>query len=174
MYTYVMDTIVLYCHYYHDHLFYAYSCIKIHELDRAIFFNRKCILCSFWSLMRMVNFTHDAVTSVMTLISPIVNFPYLSSNIPESPVYGAFVSQLIRYVRVCSKYEDFLLFRGSILVLKLLEQGYSYWSRDILHGNFRLLFGNYMFVIVLLILFTNLTLLPLLCHICWRVCSQTR
>ena len=27
----------------------------------------------------------------------IVNFPYLSSNIPESPAYGVFVSQLIRY-----------------------------------------------------------------------------
>ena len=62
--------------------------------------------------------------SVMTLISlrPMVNFPYLSSNIPESPV-----SQLIRYARVhgvCSIYEDFL-FRGSILTSKLLKQGYS-------------------------------------------------
>ena len=28
---------------------------------------------------------------------PIVNFPYLSSNIPESPAYGVFVSQLISY-----------------------------------------------------------------------------
>ena len=35
-----------------------------------------------------------------------------------------FVSQLIRYARVGSKYEDFL-FRGSILVSKLLNQGYS-------------------------------------------------
>ena len=55
---------------------------------------------------------------------PIVNFQYLSSNIPESPAYGFFVSQLIRYARACSKYEDFL-FRGSILVSKLLKQGYS-------------------------------------------------
>ena len=55
---------------------------------------------------------------------PIVNFPYLGSNIPESPAYGVFVSQLIRYARVCSKYEDFL-FRGSVLVSKFLQQGYS-------------------------------------------------
>ena len=55
---------------------------------------------------------------------PTNNFPYLSSNIPESPAYGVFVSQLICYARVCSKYEDFL-FRGSILVSKLLKQGYS-------------------------------------------------
>ena len=55
---------------------------------------------------------------------PIVNFPYLSSDIPESPAYGVFVSQLILYAQVCSKFEDFL-FRGSILVSKLLKQRYS-------------------------------------------------
>ena len=31
----------------------------------------------------------------------IVNFPYLSSNIPESPVWDVFVS---RYAQVCSKF----------------------------------------------------------------------
>ena len=34
------------------------------------------------------------------------------------PVYDVFVSQLICYVQVCSKYDD-VLFRGSILVSKL-------------------------------------------------------
>ena len=58
---------------------------------------------------------------------PIVNFPYLNSKIPESPEYYVFVSQLTRYARVCSKYVDFL-FRGSILVSKLLRQGYSSWK----------------------------------------------
>ena len=38
---------------------------------------------------------------------PIINFPYLRSNIPESPAYGVLVSQCLRYARVCSKYEDF-------------------------------------------------------------------
>ena len=32
----------------------------------------------------------------------IVNFTYLCSNIPSSPAYGVFVSQLIRYARACS------------------------------------------------------------------------
>ena len=40
----------------------------------------------------MVNFTHESMTSVMTL----VHFSYLSSVIPESPTHGVFVSQLIR------------------------------------------------------------------------------
>ena len=33
---------------------------------------------------------------------PIVNFPFLSSNILSAPAYGIYVSQLIRYARACS------------------------------------------------------------------------
>ena len=32
----------------------------------------------------------------------ITNFPFLSSNIPSSPAYGVFISQLVRYARACS------------------------------------------------------------------------
>ena len=35
---------------------------------------------------------------------PIVNFPFLSCNIPSAPAYGVYVSQLIHYVRACSNY----------------------------------------------------------------------
>ena len=31
---------------------------------------------------------------------PIVNFPFLSNNIPSVPAYDVYVSQLIRYARV--------------------------------------------------------------------------
>ena len=34
----------------------------------------------------------------------IVNFPFLCSNIPQSPAYGVFVSQLIRYARKAGLY----------------------------------------------------------------------
>ena len=37
----------------------------------------------------------------------IVNFPYLSSNIPSGPSYGVYISQLIRYAPCCSHYDDF-------------------------------------------------------------------
>ena len=37
----------------------------------------------------------------------IVNFPFLSNNIPSGPSYGMYISQLIRYARCCSHYEDF-------------------------------------------------------------------
>ena len=45
----------------------------------------------------------------------IVNFPFLSSNIPQSPAYGVYVSQLIRYARASSAYSDFLIFSSSVL-----------------------------------------------------------
>ena len=53
----------------------------------------------------------------------ITNFPFLSSNIPTSPAYGVFISQLIRYARACSSYGCFIL-RATRLSNKLLEQGY--------------------------------------------------
>ncbi|KAK3093830.1 hypothetical protein FSP39_020721 [Pinctada imbricata] len=53
----------------------------------------------------------------------ITNFPFLSSNIPSSPAYGVFISQLIRYARASTKYTDFVL-RVRRLSDKLLSQGY--------------------------------------------------
>ena len=54
----------------------------------------------------------------------IVNFPFLSSNILKSPAYGFFVSQLIRYARASSLYEDFIT-RSQLLTSKLLKQGFT-------------------------------------------------
>ena len=51
----------------------------------------------------------------------ITNFPFLSSNIPSSPAYDVFISQLIRYARACSSYECFIL-RAAQLSNKLLGQ----------------------------------------------------
>ena len=55
---------------------------------------------------------------------PIANFPFLSSNIPSAPAYGVYVSQLIRYARACSNYQDFKE-HGKVLTAKLLSQGYQ-------------------------------------------------
>ena len=54
----------------------------------------------------------------------IVNFPFLSSNIPSSPSYGVYISQLIRYARCCSYYDDFG-YRHKLFVDRLLSQGYE-------------------------------------------------
>ena len=55
---------------------------------------------------------------------PIVNFPFLSSNIPASPAHGVYISQLIRYSRACISYHDFLD-RGLLLTRKLSNQEFQ-------------------------------------------------
>ena len=54
---------------------------------------------------------------------PIVNFPFICSNIPAAPAYGVCISQLIRYSRACGSYQDFLD-RRLLLTRKLLDQGF--------------------------------------------------
>ena len=54
----------------------------------------------------------------------VVNFPFLCGNIPTSPAYGVFVSQLIRFARANSSYSDFK-FRCCRLIQRLLRQGYA-------------------------------------------------
>ena len=69
----------------------------------------------------------------------IVNFPYLCSNIPSSPAYGVYVSQLIRYARACSAYDQFLN-RDRLLTDKLLLQGFQ---QSRLKAAFRKFYGRY-------------------------------
>ena len=54
---------------------------------------------------------------------PIVNFPFICSNIPAAPAYGVYIPQLIRYSRACGSYQDFLDI-GLLLTRKLLDQGF--------------------------------------------------
>ena len=53
----------------------------------------------------------------------IVNFPSLDGDVPRSPFYGVYISQLLRFARVCSNVDDFKLIFN---YLKLLKQGYRY------------------------------------------------
>ena len=54
----------------------------------------------------------------------IVNFPFLLCNIPSSLFYGVYISQLIRYARCCSYYDDFG-YHHKLWVDGLLSQGYD-------------------------------------------------
>ena len=49
----------------------------------------------------------------------IVNFPFLDEDVPRSPSYGVYISQLIRFARVCSNVDDFNN-RNLFLTAKLL------------------------------------------------------
>ena len=57
----------------------------------------------------------------------IVNSPFLDGDVPRSLSYGLYISQLIRFARVCSNVYDFnnrILF----LTAKLSKQGYRYYK----------------------------------------------
>ena len=55
----------------------------------------------------------------------IVNFPFLDGDVPRRASYGVYISQLIRFARVCNHVADFNA-RNKCLTAKLLQQGYRY------------------------------------------------
>ena len=57
----------------------------------------------------------------------IVDFPFLDGDVPRSPCYGVYISQLVRFARVCSNVDDFNN-RNLILTAKLLKHGYRYYK----------------------------------------------
>ena len=69
----------------------------------------------------------------------IVNFPFLSSNIPSSPSYGVYIWQLIRYATCCSHYDD-SRYCHKCLVDRLLSQGYIVLR---LEKSFKKFYGKY-------------------------------
>ena len=58
-------------------------------------------------------------------IFEMINFPFLDGDVPCSPSYGVYISQLVRFARVCSNVDDFNT-RNVFLTAKLLKQGYRY------------------------------------------------
>jgi hypothetical protein len=66
----------------------------------------------------------------------IVNFPFLCSNIPLSPAYGVYISQLIRCARACFAYEDFSK-RGKLLTNKRLMGRIAHLSKLSLYRNIK-------------------------------------
>ena len=54
---------------------------------------------------------------------PIVNLPFICSNIPVAPAYVVYTSQLIRYSRVCGSNHDSLDIR-LLLTRQLLNQSF--------------------------------------------------
>ena len=82
---------------------------------------------------------HQALWETWGFDFHIVNFPFLSSNIPSSPSYGVYISQLIRYARCCSYYDDFG-YRHKLLVDRLPSQGYEV---KCLRNSFKKFYGRY-------------------------------
>ena len=95
-----------------------------------------------WKLKRqlMINIIHHYLTYYLKLTKmdvsearfmingmdfncDIVNFPFLCGNVPQSPSYGVYISQLIRYAHASTLYDDFL--SRSCRLTSKLRQGYE-------------------------------------------------
>ena len=74
-----------------------------------------------------------------TFVFHIVNFPFMSSNIPSAPAYGVYASQLIRCACCCSNYNDFLSCHRA-LVTRRLSQGYKV---NCLSNTFKKFYGRH-------------------------------
>ena len=74
----------------------------------------------------------------------IVNFPHMDSNIPANPTYGVYISQLVRYARICTSKVDFTnRLRG--LSLCLQQQGFL---TNLLQRTFTKFFHRYGLIVV--------------------------
>ena len=49
----------------------------------------------------------------------------MSSNIPANPIYGVYISQLIRISRICDSFQSFVI-RHRLLTERLIKQGFWY------------------------------------------------
>ena len=66
---------------------------------------------------------------------PIVNFPWLSGDVPRLPSYGIYISLLVRFARCCTSYFDFHS-NNLQITSKLLTQDYRYHKLWKTFGNF--------------------------------------
>ena len=66
---------------------------------------------------------------------PIVNFPWLSGDVPRLPSYGIYISQFVRFARCCTSVLDFHS-KNLQIASKLLTQGYRYHKLRKTFGKF--------------------------------------
>ena len=103
----------------------------------------------------------------------IVNFPNMDNNIPSNRSYGVYISQLVRYARICASKVDFI-HRLHQLSSRLQRQGFKYalllksltkfFNR---HGankkHRRLLYYMLLIIIVIIIIFVMFSLVRCKC-----------
>ena len=73
----------------------------------------------------------------------IVNFPHMDSNILANPAYGVYISQLVRYARICTSKVDFInRLRGRSL--RLRQQGFE---TNLLQKSFNKFFSRHGLIV---------------------------
>ena len=94
---------------------------------------------SFWSSLQVFILESSIHTSVYDKHDdfgfPIVNFPWLSGDVPRLPSYGINISQLVRFARCGTSVFDFHS-KNLQITSKLLTQGYRYHKLRKTFGKF--------------------------------------
>ena len=63
----------------------------------------------------------------------IANFPFLDGNVPHSPSHGIYISQLIRFARVCSNVDDKKIHKRSTALERSVK--YFTWALKLVSGH---------------------------------------
>ena len=66
----------------------------------------------------------------------IVNFPFLDGEVPRRASYGVYISQLIRFARVCNHVADFNA-RNKCLTVKLTDLVHYMWRKEAIPQEFK-------------------------------------
>ena len=72
-------------------------------LNLMIILTIKGFLLSFIFMLKATteeDIKQNFTTSMVNLLLPIVNFPFISNNIPALQAYGVYISQLIVYAKL--------------------------------------------------------------------------
>ena len=83
------------------------------------------LIASYLNLLSIQDKSNNITTKLYeerdAFVFHIVNFPFMSSNLPSAPAYGVYASHFINYTDCCSNYSDLLFHHRS----RPLSQGYQ-------------------------------------------------
>ena len=105
----------------------------------------KCVISTHISRQAIQPHLSVSASTIREMTSfRIVNFPHMDSNIPTNPAYSVYISQLVRYARICTSKVDFMTrLRG--LSLRLRQQGFL---TNLLQRTFTKFFNRHGLIVV--------------------------
>ena len=116
---------------FHEYILFTYVNVVLTDtLCMLSYFQH--IFCANCALKILLIQTWPAV--ILLILLCIASKPFTCS-VPRSPSYGVYISQLMRFARVCSNVDD-LNNRNLFLNAKLLKQGYRYHKIRIAFSKF--------------------------------------
>ena len=117
-----------------------FNFVSLLKYKRKVTYNK---LCKPAKRGFLALWTRESISSIHTSVYdkrddfgfPIVNFPWLSGDVPRLPSYGIYISQLVRFARCCTSVLDFHS-KNLQITSKLLTQGYRYHKLRKTFGKF--------------------------------------